>query len=70
MSAIMSHTNVIHLIPLDVYSKYSKLTTTTLIEPIKSFIPGLALVNPEMTLTHQTDHMNIATIALYYKISI
>ena len=70
MSVITSLMNVIHLIPLDAYSKYSKLTTTTPIEPTKSSIPGLALVNQEMTLTHQTDHMNTATIALYYKISI
>jgi hypothetical protein len=69
MSVITSLTNAIHLIPLDAYSKYSKPTTTTLIEPIKSSIPGLALVNQETILTHQTVHMNTAITALYYKIS-
>ena len=70
MSVIMSLMNVIHLIPLGAYSKYSRHTTITPTEPIKSSIPGLALVNQETISMLQTDHMNTAIIALYYKISI
>jgi hypothetical protein len=69
MSVITSLMSAIHLIPLDAYSKYSKPTTITLIEPIKSYTRGLALANQGTISTHQTDHMNTAITALYYKIS-
>ena len=69
MSVITFLMNAIHLIPLGGYFKYSKPTTTTPIEPIKSSIPGLALVNQETISTPQTDHMSTAITALYYKIS-
>ena len=69
MSVITSLMNVIHLIPLDAYSRYSKPTTITLIEPIKSSTLGLALANQETISTPRTVRMNTAITALYYKIS-
>ena len=69
MFVTTSHMNAIHLIPLDVCSRYFRPTTTTPIEPIKSSTLGLALANLETISTHQMDRMNTAITALYYKIS-
>jgi hypothetical protein len=69
MSVITSPMNATHHTPLDAYSKYSKPTTTTLIEPIKSSTLGPGPANQETISTPQTDRMNTATTELYYKIS-